>query len=69
MPDNKFRFQLLLNGAFVRSYDTLVGAKIAVAFKARQHQNFNYRAVDAVTGETWGWDQERSKLERLDERR
>lgn len=66
MPEDKFRFQLQVNGSFVKAYNKLVGAKIVVAYNARRHQSYDYSAVDTVTGETWGWDRERSRLKRLD---
>lgn len=66
MAEDKFRYQLQVNGSFVKAYNKLVGAKIVVAYNARRHKLFNYQAVDSTTGETWGWDCERSRLKRLD---
>lgn len=53
------------NGSYVKAHDKLVGAKIAVGFYARRYRSFGYRAVDTLTGETWGWDPNLGKLVRV----
>ncbi len=66
MAGDPYRFQLHVNGSYTKAYGKLVGAKIAVACYARLYREYNYTAIDTLTGETWGWNPERSRLERLD---
>lgn len=65
-PQVSGRYRLLHCGVFVRSHDTIRGAKIAVAMKARRHRSFSYQAVDVVSGEIWQWDPRKWKLEKLE---
>jgi hypothetical protein len=66
MVVDKSRFQLQNGGVFIKAYDKLVGAKIAVAYYARRYRSFGYRAVDTQTGETWRWDHEVWHLVKID---
>lgn len=52
------------NGDFCKSYKSLAGAKIAVAYHGRKYRIFSYRAVDTETGETWRFDRDEWKMVR-----